>query len=61
MLDACALRPDLLILSAGDMTEIGERGINLSGGQKQRVSIARAIYNNADICIMPILSLLLHS
>lgn len=52
VLDACALRPDLQILSAGDMTEIGERGINLSGGQKQRVSIARALYNNADIYIM---------
>lgn len=31
------------------MTEIGERGINLSGGQKQRVSIARAVYDDADI------------
>ena len=25
VLDACALRPDLEILSAGDLTEIGER------------------------------------
>jgi ABC-type Mn/Zn transport systems, ATPase component len=25
------------------------QGINLSGGQKQRVSLARAVYNNADI------------
>ena len=25
VLDACALRPDLLILPAGDMTEIGEK------------------------------------
>jgi ABC-type multidrug transport system fused ATPase/permease subunit len=31
---ACALSSDLEILPAGDMTEIGERGINLSGGQK---------------------------
>jgi ABC-type multidrug transport system fused ATPase/permease subunit len=30
--------------SAGDMTEIGENGINLSGGQKQRVALARAVY-----------------
>jgi ATP-binding cassette subfamily C (CFTR/MRP) protein 1 len=29
---ACGLKPDIDILSAGDMTEIGERGINLSGG-----------------------------
>ncbi|XP_014673768.1 PREDICTED: multidrug resistance-associated protein 1-like [Priapulus caudatus] len=26
-----------------------EKGINLSGGQKQRVSLARAVYNDADI------------
>ena len=25
------------------------KGINISGGQKQRVSLARAVYNNADI------------
>jgi ABC-type multidrug transport system fused ATPase/permease subunit len=29
---ACQLVRDLEILPAGDMTEIGERGINLSGG-----------------------------
>ena len=32
VIDACALRPDLDILPAGDRTEIGERGITLSGG-----------------------------
>lgn len=52
VLEACALRPDLEILTAGDMTEIGEKGINLSGGQKQRVSLARAVYNNADIYLL---------
>lgn len=49
VVEACALGPDLKMLPAGDQTEIGEKGINLSGGQKQRVSLARAIYNNADI------------
>lgn len=41
----------LLFLSfqGGDLTEIGERGVNISGGQKQRVSIARAVYSNADV------------
>lgn len=29
---ACQLEKDLEILPAGDMTEIGEKGINLSGG-----------------------------
>lgn len=52
VIDACALRPDLDILPAGDQTEIGERGITLSGGQKQRLNIARAIYFDADIVLM---------
>jgi ATP-binding cassette subfamily C (CFTR/MRP) protein 1 len=52
VLDACALRPDLEILSAGDRTEIGENGINLSGGQKQRVSLARAVYSESDIYLL---------
>ncbi|KAK7108692.1 hypothetical protein V1264_016377 [Littorina saxatilis] len=50
--EACALSPDLDILPAGDLTEIGERGINLSGGQKQRVSLARAVYSDADVYLL---------
>ncbi|XP_021347162.1 canalicular multispecific organic anion transporter 2-like isoform X2 [Mizuhopecten yessoensis] len=52
VLEACQLIPDLRILSAGDQTEIGQKGINLSGGQKQRVSLARAVYNNADVYLL---------
>ncbi len=43
---------DLKILSDGDRTEIGEKGINLSGGQKQRVSLARAVYADADVVLL---------
>ncbi|CAI4045596.1 hypothetical protein SKDZ_12G0130 [Saccharomyces kudriavzevii ZP591] len=47
VVDACGLKRDFEILKAGDLTEIGEKGIALSGGQKQRVSLARALYSNA--------------
>ncbi|XP_049916463.1 ATP-binding cassette sub-family C member 3 isoform X2 [Epinephelus moara] len=52
VLEACALTPDLEVLPGGDMTEIGEKGINLSGGQRQRVSLARALYSDADIYLL---------
>ncbi|XP_060812927.1 ATP-binding cassette sub-family C member Sur isoform X1 [Bombus pascuorum] len=52
VLKACALQPDVDILPGRDFTRIGEKGINLSGGQKQRITIARALYNDADVIIM---------
>jgi len=51
VLDACCLRPDLKQWPAGDLTEIGERGVTMSGGQKQRVSVARAVYANVDVVL----------
>ena len=49
---ACQLEPDLKEMAAGDLSEIGEKGINLSGGQKARVSLARAVYRDSDIVLM---------
>ena len=49
---SCCLERDFEIFPAGDMTEIGERGVNLSGGQKARVSLARAVYADKDIILM---------
>ncbi|TFK38318.1 P-loop containing nucleoside triphosphate hydrolase protein, partial [Crucibulum laeve] len=52
VIDQACLLPDLELLPDGDMTEIGEKGINLSGGQKQRINVARALYYNADVVIL---------
>ncbi|KAI8804935.1 P-loop containing nucleoside triphosphate hydrolase protein [Cladochytrium replicatum] len=52
VLRACALVKDLETFEGGDLTEIGEKGINLSGGQKQRVSLARAAYSRAATVLL---------
>ena len=54
-LEASSLKHDLSILANGDLTEIGERGINLSGGQKQRISFCRSLYRskyNANLYLL---------
>lgn len=48
----CSLVYDLESLPFGDLTQIGERGVNLSGGQKQRIQLARALYYDADIYLL---------
>lgn len=52
VLDACALREDLVQLPRGDLTTIGSKGIVLSGGQSQRISLARAVYAQKDVIIL---------
>jgi len=49
VLKACCLEKDMSLLVHGDLTLIGERGVNLSGGQKARLSVARAVYSESDI------------
>ncbi|XP_004629247.1 multidrug resistance-associated protein 9 isoform X1 [Octodon degus] len=48
----CGLQKDLSSLPYGDLTEIGERGLNLSGGQRQRISLARAVYSNRQLYLL---------
>ena len=49
---AAQLDGDLESFANGWETTIGERGINISGGQKARISLARAIYQDADIYLL---------
>lgn len=51
-IELCQLARDLDILEGGDLTQIGEKGINLSGGQKARIGIARSVYADKDIVFM---------
>ncbi len=52
VLRVCELKEDISRLPNGDLTEIGERGINLSGGQRQRISLARCVYSRSDIVLL---------
>ncbi|KAH8698973.1 putative ABC bile acid transporter [Talaromyces proteolyticus] len=52
VIEVCALRKDLDMLTDGEYTEIGANGINLSGGQRWRVTFARALYSRAGILIL---------
>ncbi|XP_065758078.1 ATP-binding cassette sub-family C member 4-like [Muntiacus reevesi] len=52
VIKACALEEDLQSLEEEDLTEIAERGTPLSEGQKARVSLARAVYQDADIYLL---------
>nr|XP_009385266.2 PREDICTED: putative ABC transporter C family member 15 [Musa acuminata subsp. malaccensis] len=52
IIEVCALKKDFELFANGDLTQIGERGINMSGGQKQRIQLARAVYQDADIYLL---------
>ncbi|NRA51464.1 MAG: ABC transporter ATP-binding protein [Phaeodactylibacter sp.] len=47
-----AVHDDIMDLTDGFDTFVGERGVTLSGGQKQRVSIARAFLKQPDIVLL---------
>lgn len=52
VLFSTCLESDMEIFPAGDLTEVGERGITMSGGQKARLCLARAVYANPKIILL---------
>ncbi|XP_027391355.1 multidrug resistance-associated protein 4-like isoform X2 [Bos indicus x Bos taurus] len=52
VIKACALEEDLQNLKERDLTVTGDGGTPLSEGQKARVSLARAVYQDADIYLL---------
>ncbi|KAK4488783.1 hypothetical protein RD792_004572 [Penstemon davidsonii] len=52
VVESCALNQDFETWDHGDLSVVGERGMNLSGGQKQRIQMARALYSNCDIYLL---------
>lgn len=52
VIEACALLRDLEVFPAGDMTEIGEKGVTASGGQRARIALARAMYSQAELILL---------
>lgn len=52
VLKVCALNKEINSMPNGDVTLIGDDGINLSNGQKTRIALARACYRNTDIYLL---------
>ncbi|KAI0260155.1 hypothetical protein BC834DRAFT_925973 [Gloeopeniophorella convolvens] len=51
----CGLQQDLSLFEAGDLTEVGEKGLTLrrsDSAAKARVTLARAVYSSAEILLL---------
>jgi ABC-type multidrug transport system fused ATPase/permease subunit len=48
----CCLDTDLMQLSQGEDTQVGESGVSLSGGQRARITLARALRSGTDTFLL---------
>jgi len=51
VINACGLRMDFKIFQHGDLTFVGDRGVQCSGGQRARIGLARAIYRDSNVLV----------
>jgi len=49
---ACGLLQDFNQFISGDLTIVGDRGVQCSGGQKARIGLARALYRDSDVLLL---------
>jgi len=52
VIKACGLDVDLERFQSGDMTIVGDKGVQCSGGQRARIGLARALYADADLLLL---------
>lgn len=48
----CRLEDDIAKFLLGDMTILGDRGVQCSGGQRARIGLARAIYCDSEVLLL---------
>lgn len=49
---ACGLLQDFKQFVDGDLTIVGDRGVQCSGGQKSRIGLARALYCDSEVLLL---------
>ena len=52
VISPCGLKTDFEQFINGDMTIVGDRGVQCSGGQRARIGLARAIYQDPDVLLL---------
>lgn len=52
VVSACGLTIDFQQFRNGDMTIVGDRGVQCSGGQRARIGLARALYRDSDLLLL---------